>query len=92
MEFKSLSIAKVVAPYDKKRDVIRAIEDLESVQPVMVDPRIGVDQIRVEERRIQVEAYRTKINTLLSSLNTDIIPMDQKIDVRELKYFILVTY
>lgn len=77
----TLSIAKVIAPYDKKRDVIRAIEDLESVQPVMVDPRIGVDQIRVEERRIQVEAYRTKINTLLSSLDTDLIPKDQKIDV-----------
>ncbi len=77
----TLSIAKVVAPYDKKRDVIRAIEDLESVQPVMVDPRVGVDQIKVEERRIEVEAYRTKINTLLSSLNTEIIPKDQKIDV-----------
>ena len=74
---KSLSIAKVIAPFEFKRDIVRAIEDLEKVQPISVDPRVGADQLEIEDRRVVVEGYRTKLNSFLSSIDTKLIPETQ---------------
>ncbi len=76
-----LSIAKVIAPYKYKRNITRVIEQIGEVQPIMVDPRIGADHIKVESRRNEFEGYRTKLNNYLSSLNKNKIRKHDKLTV-----------
>jgi V/A-type H+-transporting ATPase subunit I len=78
---KPLSIAKVIAPIKYKRNIVKAIEGLGNVEPIHVDPRIGADQMQVEGRRNDFEAFRTKLNGFISSINTDLIPVNGKIIV-----------
>ncbi len=76
---KALQIAKVITPLKYKRDVVRVIEELGEVEPILVDPRTGIDQIQVEGRRNEVEALRTKLSSFLSSLKADLIIKGEKI-------------
>lgn len=78
---KPMQIAKVIAPLKKKRDIIRAIEELGEVEPILVDPRTGIDQISIEDRRNETEALRTKINTYLNNLDQELISKGSKISV-----------
>ncbi len=63
----SLSIVKVIAPLKHKRSIVRAIEDNGEIEPIVVDPRTGADQLQIEDRRNKLELLRNKLTTLISS-------------------------
>ncbi|MDH5402364.1 MAG: hypothetical protein OEZ01_05795 [Candidatus Heimdallarchaeota archaeon] len=66
-----LSIAKVVAPLKYKRNIVRAVEQLGEVEPIEVDPRTGVDEMEIEDRRVKMESYRSKFQSYLSQLDKE---------------------
>ncbi|NHJ32139.1 MAG: hypothetical protein FK732_04695, partial [Asgard group archaeon] len=76
-----LSIAKLIAPIKYKRNIVRAIEDLGQLEPIKVDPRTGADQISVEDRRNEFETLRTKFNSYISSINSDLVKHNGKVPV-----------
>jgi V/A-type H+/Na+-transporting ATPase subunit I len=77
---KELAIAKVVAPINYKRDIIKAIENDGFVQPINVDPRLGADHIEVETRRNTFETYKNDLTNYVNSLDQKKI-VKNKVDV-----------
>ncbi len=80
---KPLSIVKVIAPIEYKRNIIRTIENLGYVEPIHVDPRTGADQMLVEDRRNELEAYRTKLKSFISAIDTDLVITNGKFSIGE---------
>jgi V/A-type H+-transporting ATPase subunit I len=76
-----LSIAKVIAPIKYKRNIVRAVEDLGQLEPIQVDPRTGADQISVEGRRNEFESLKTKFNSYISAINSDLIKHNGKVPI-----------
>lgn len=74
---KELSIVKIVSPIKYKRDIINTIEK-SVIEPIDVDPRLGVDHIVIEERRNILETNKNDIQSLLNSLNFDLLDLPQK--------------
>ena len=64
-----LAIAKVVAPIRYKREIIKTIENAGYVEPIKVDPRLGADQIHVEERRNALEMLKNDLSTAVNQLD-----------------------
>ncbi len=62
----TLGIVKIVAPFEHRRDIIRAVEFAGYVQPIEVDPRPGVNEIEIEQRRIVLENYRSELQSLIN--------------------------
>ncbi|MCY3411486.1 MAG: hypothetical protein INQ03_07645 [Candidatus Heimdallarchaeota archaeon] len=77
----AMQLAKVIAPLKYKRDIVRAVEELGEVEPILVDPRTGIDQISVEDRRNEIEGLRTKLNSFMAALDQKLITKGEKISV-----------
>ena len=69
----SLSIVKVIAPMKYKRSIVKAIEVNGEIEPIVVDPRTGADQLHIEDRRNKLEIVRNKLSSLIHSFNKSII-------------------
>lgn len=78
---KPLGIVKVIAPLDQTREVIKAVETAGYVQPIDVDPRPGINQMEIEQRRVTFENYRSELQSLINNVKDYIVKPKKKLEV-----------
>ncbi len=63
-------LVKIIAPMEYKRNIVREIEKVGYIEPIEIDPRPGVDQLELENRRNTFESLKSDFQVIVTKLRT----------------------